>query len=450
MDEYVGKICPYCKTEIKEGEEVKVCPECGIPHHAACWEENKGCTSCGCSEQCGETQCSSPANICPNCGAQVSNDQFFCVKCGAKTNYDMVNNSAKSDSEENETEEKKSGFIQYARVFLKKRFKVIAVTIGAVAILLAMALYVVPQFIIPQINLSHAKSAFESGDYARALDYYEKSGLQSEEENTKQYTYCEGVVAYNNGDYTTAIEKLLLVESDIGLASDLLPQVYYDYGKSLFNEKEYTKALGQFKSAGDYSDAKTYVTACDLMKAEDLMNSGHFNEAKLAFENLPQDFRFNNIAVADRVNSFNSLSDFGAMSGKWSATDNYIESRNVYRRTGSWDNWYMDQLASDQTIEVYCYLNSDNTVTIKGKVSFYRFTNYSSISAYCQAKETTKSFTISNVSSIPSNYSIDSDTTLNYSGGQFSISYSVRDDYSSYFYNLYNSSVTYGNKNATY
>ena len=48
MDEYVGKICPYCKTEIKEGEEVKVCPECGIPHHAACWEENKGCTSCGC------------------------------------------------------------------------------------------------------------------------------------------------------------------------------------------------------------------------------------------------------------------------------------------------------------------------------------------------------------------------------------------------------------------
>ena len=36
MDEYVGKICPYCKTEIKEGEEVKVCPECGIPHHAAC------------------------------------------------------------------------------------------------------------------------------------------------------------------------------------------------------------------------------------------------------------------------------------------------------------------------------------------------------------------------------------------------------------------------------
>ena len=41
MDEYVGKICPYCKTEIKEGEDVKVCPECGIPHHAACWEENK-------------------------------------------------------------------------------------------------------------------------------------------------------------------------------------------------------------------------------------------------------------------------------------------------------------------------------------------------------------------------------------------------------------------------
>ena len=31
MDEYIGKICPFCKTEIKEGEGVIICPECGMP-----------------------------------------------------------------------------------------------------------------------------------------------------------------------------------------------------------------------------------------------------------------------------------------------------------------------------------------------------------------------------------------------------------------------------------
>ena len=66
MNEYVGKICPYCKTEIKEGDEVKVCPECGIPHHAACWEENKGCTTFGCKEQHYEEQHTNPTDVCSN------------------------------------------------------------------------------------------------------------------------------------------------------------------------------------------------------------------------------------------------------------------------------------------------------------------------------------------------------------------------------------------------
>lgn len=86
MDEYVGKICPYCKTEIKEGEEVKVCPECGIPHHAACWEENKGCTTFGCKEQHYEEQHTNPTDVCSNCGAPLGDGQAFCPKCGTPKN----------------------------------------------------------------------------------------------------------------------------------------------------------------------------------------------------------------------------------------------------------------------------------------------------------------------------------------------------------------------------
>ena len=51
MNEYMGKTCPYCKTAIQTGEEVKICKVCLMPHHTSCWEENKGCTTFGCAEQ---------------------------------------------------------------------------------------------------------------------------------------------------------------------------------------------------------------------------------------------------------------------------------------------------------------------------------------------------------------------------------------------------------------
>lgn len=82
MEDYIGKICPFCKTEIKEGDSVKVCPSCGIPHHEACWEENKGCTTFGCSEQHYEEQHTNPTDVCANCGAPLGDGQDFCPKCG--------------------------------------------------------------------------------------------------------------------------------------------------------------------------------------------------------------------------------------------------------------------------------------------------------------------------------------------------------------------------------
>ena len=82
MQEYIGKICPFCKTEIKEGDAVKVCPECGIPHHEACWEENKGCTTFGCSQQHYEEQHTNPTDVCVKCGAPLGDGQDFCPKCG--------------------------------------------------------------------------------------------------------------------------------------------------------------------------------------------------------------------------------------------------------------------------------------------------------------------------------------------------------------------------------
>lgn len=82
MENYTGKICPFCKTEIAETDEVKVCPVCGIPHHIGCWEENKGCTTFGCSEQYREEQGTNPTSVCNKCGAPLGDGQAFCPRCG--------------------------------------------------------------------------------------------------------------------------------------------------------------------------------------------------------------------------------------------------------------------------------------------------------------------------------------------------------------------------------
>jgi len=42
--------CPYCRAAIEPGEaDTLLCPGCGTPHHADCFEENGGCTVFGCS-----------------------------------------------------------------------------------------------------------------------------------------------------------------------------------------------------------------------------------------------------------------------------------------------------------------------------------------------------------------------------------------------------------------
>lgn len=56
MERYYGKICPVCKTEIAEGNEIRICKSCDVPHHENCWIINKGCATFGCFEQNCETR----------------------------------------------------------------------------------------------------------------------------------------------------------------------------------------------------------------------------------------------------------------------------------------------------------------------------------------------------------------------------------------------------------
>lgn len=37
MFRFEGKLCPVCREAFREGDDIAVCPECGTPHHRACY-----------------------------------------------------------------------------------------------------------------------------------------------------------------------------------------------------------------------------------------------------------------------------------------------------------------------------------------------------------------------------------------------------------------------------
>lgn len=95
MENYVGKICPHCKKELTEDDEIAVCSKCGLPQHKACWEENGGCATYGCIGKImgekNEDEVSEEDDgytfddlvYCTNCGEECLKSHAFCSKCGS-------------------------------------------------------------------------------------------------------------------------------------------------------------------------------------------------------------------------------------------------------------------------------------------------------------------------------------------------------------------------------
>lgn len=365
----------------------------------------------------------------------------------------------------------------FMRLFKKIGKKKIIIISSSLVVIVACTILTVSYVIPFAPHYFNGNSALKSVYYTTAISEYELAGnfLNAKSKlNDTHYLYAEKlyieekfydaathyniVVNYedtNNKliqcgtklleckEYKKSLDVFEMVETD-----EVAQLKNYASGMNGLNNGSYEDAKKSFTAAGDYNDSKSMINACDLMIAENYCKNGKFAEAKKIYSSLPEDFTYNGISAADRISLLNNSQTLINSIGTWRASDNYIETRNVYKRTGSWDSWYHghDNVLSGQNIEIGCTMNSDNTFNIKGEVSFYKFDDYSSLSAYCKAKITTKSFSINNVTAIPSSYQIDSNTTLNFLGGIFSIKYYERDNYSAHFYNLYSSSVTYGNR----
>lgn len=200
MESYIGKLCPFCKSKFKEGDSVKVCDACGIPHHQECWDENKGCSTFGCSEQHYEPQGTNATNVCTNCEAVLGDGQEFCPKCGTPKNTPNINICGKCGNELVSGQEFCSKCGQKAGLFLdsstadkinqvnaamtkKKRKKALIPFIVVGIVLLGILGAVMLPNLFPNVD-----KLLTVGDYTKA--YKVASG------DAKEDVYKENIVAY--------------------------------------------------------------------------------------------------------------------------------------------------------------------------------------------------------------------------------------------------------------
>lgn len=92
--------CPYCEKVFTGGDDVVYCPECGTPHHRACWLEHGECANSAKHPEgfiwknespdpiketaSGEKREAEDQSDCPNCGAENPPNALICTECGMR------------------------------------------------------------------------------------------------------------------------------------------------------------------------------------------------------------------------------------------------------------------------------------------------------------------------------------------------------------------------------
>lgn len=96
--EFNGLKCPVCDVQFKDGDDIVVCPECGTPHHRACWEVENHCAY---EDKHGENfeyekenANESDVIICSKCGTENFKGAFYCSKCGNPINVTKTEQSS--------------------------------------------------------------------------------------------------------------------------------------------------------------------------------------------------------------------------------------------------------------------------------------------------------------------------------------------------------------------
>lgn len=276
----------------------------------------------------------------------------------------------------------------------------------------------------------------ENDQYEEALAILE--GVEIDNKETYSY-YLQGLKCFAEKDYASAIDNW----NDAGDFKDAktnLNEAYYLYAEQKMNEEEYESAKWLYSKTEGKEDVDEKIKNCELMIAEDAYKDGDLPKAQELFSALPKKLTYNGISVDKRLKLLKKNDKLVKLCGSWKGTNGTCSVRQIYKSTGSWDEWTCDYT---DYLTIKCILNDDGTFTIKGKAKFYVYTNYSSLSYLLDTDEKTVSFSKTG-KTIPETLYSNSNTTLKYNGSSFVLNHDYTNpNYSINFTYRFKSSVTY-------
>ena len=89
MANYIGVACPVCHKRFVAEDDIVVCPECGTPHHRACWQQNGDCFNKMRHKEGYvftvpkvNPRAEGQTAPCPYCGKANPAGATFCIHCG--------------------------------------------------------------------------------------------------------------------------------------------------------------------------------------------------------------------------------------------------------------------------------------------------------------------------------------------------------------------------------
>ena len=361
---------------------------------------------------------------------------------------------------------------------------VAGVILAAVVLIFAVGL--------PGVIYLQASSAFDSGDYTRAIELYDKAGNfadASERKETAQKAlyYEQGKEKMKKGDYESAIslfEKAIPYKDAKKCKKKAQDADSYVKAGALFDKADYASAGKAYAALGDYKDSLDQAKACTekLMEQQDYANARdiyaamgpQFEEQRANADDLAQKkATFESALQCVEDNKVDSALDYlgklpddfgcdgktvGALKGQLNAARPIMDLAGTYKScnpskckvtqtsksTGYYYWWESTDTITGEDLSIDASLNGDGSVHLSGSVSFYRYTNFSTIGEYVNGRSVSKSFSL-DVTGIPGSIPIDDQTSLVRNGdGTWSLSWSESDNsHDLYFDYLYTANFRY-------
>ncbi len=251
MEEYIGKICPFCNTVIKEDDAVKVCPSCNVPHHEACWNENNGCTTFGCTGKDRET-------------------------------VDTVDTEAVMPEQMDAAEEQSP----HRKKASKKKIIKLTCLIAGALLLAGFFTYAVVRHVIPYVKYVNACRAVEEGSYDDAYNAFIALGDFSDSADKAVDTlYRKGKKLIEDDAYLDAVKTFEKIESYKD-SKELIKESNYLYAISSFDSGKYEKAVDYFRLIKEYKDVKKRLLEAIYRYALELMKLSQWEKASALFSEL--------------------------------------------------------------------------------------------------------------------------------------------------------------------